>query len=238
MRLNELTGIKNRGYDKLTLPELITQVMKDNGFVKLGTGAFGVAYRRGNDPYVYKLFVQDTGYSKFLEYAQKHSSHNLPKIYGVQSLTAFWKRPEINIDERLYIAKVEYIPGLNKGSKFAKLFDELPEYEGLDFVEGSTLPLDRIYEIIHSKASDIVEDLALKMNKFEINDVSNALFSAAGVLLYAGAGFEVDAHSGNFGLRADDSIVCIDPLVKRSMTEPNFRFHPTDRDDGDTDEIK
>jgi hypothetical protein len=223
MKLNELVGVKK--YKDMQLPELITQVMNDNGFKKLGKGALGVAFKRQGDPYVYKLFVKDSCYQQFIEYAMKNPSKNFPRIYGFKSLSAFWKRPEINIDERLYIAKVEYIT-----------LAEQSQYENTgisNFIEeqlkyGSDLStLDRAFQVdvdngnIRIDSGVNVDVLAANAKEF--------IFVVAAMINALPKFCSIDIHGENYGYRENGDMVILDPAVDWNDYDVRNTYHPTDR---------
>jgi hypothetical protein len=223
MRLDELIGVKK--YKDMQLPELITQVMNDNGFVKLGEGSFGVAYRRGNDPFVYKLYLEDDGYSQFVDYAKKHNSIHLPKVYWAKSLSAFWKRAPVDISEQLYIVKIEYITPL--------LLSNLDE----EYIE--TARIHSMSLLHHNKN---VSDIEI-YNKLEYMVIDDGVMSKE--MLYQCISFsremqklidattathgDLDLTSSNYGLRNNTDIVAMDPLFTASMWVP--QKHPLIRQD-------
>jgi hypothetical protein len=193
MNLNELTGVKQ--YKDMQLPDLITKVMSDNGFEKLGEGSFGVAYKRPGDNYVYKLYVADAGYSQFIEYAQSHSSPHLPRIFGSKSLSAFWKRPPKNIDERLYVAKVEYITPAE-------------EIDGDDGYNMVNLINSRIrHELDIDALDDHTKEMAVAAMSFaqEIQSLVRETNSHT---------HDLDLTTNNVGFRSNGDVVMIDPLFK------------------------
>jgi hypothetical protein len=217
MNINELTGVKQ--YKDIPLHDLITKVMADNGFEKLGSGAFGVAYRHGNDPFVYKLFVKDSCYAGFVEYAKENPSIHYPKIYGFKSLTSFWKRPPAQVDERLYVAKVEYI------EPFPYEYASSRGLSGFIRQFGSNGVYNRDIAIAHAKSTDYGgngPEYVDRMIAFAI-DCAKALRQLSSKCY-------PDLHIGNLGIRRignEDIFVVIDPAL--SPNDSGSENHPLDR---------
>lgn len=89
MRLSELKGYRNEPlYDILqnsvNLQEFIEN-LKANGYKEylIGEGYFSGVFARPQDNYVIKLFREDAGYSKFLDYVLKNKNNpHVPKLRG------------------------------------------------------------------------------------------------------------------------------------------------------------
>jgi hypothetical protein len=229
MNINELTGVKQ--YKDMQLPDLITKVMADNGFEKLGAGSFGVAYKRPKDDYVYKLFVEDSAYAKFIEYSMKNPSAYFPRVDGYKSLSAFWKRAPRQLDERLYVAKVEFIMvGRSLQHEFQVIADHIYSiFSGIEY----WLSKDSTTEEIESYIIDAIAD-------YEIEGISPALvnklvdfidtirnFSGATDIDFPAA---VDIHPGNIGFRKNGEWVLVDPVFDGKEMSTNNYHHPTGRD--------
>lgn len=61
------------------LPELMGRY----GFKQLGTGKFGSVFGNPNYPYIIKVFMKDTAYLKWLDFAKQNQSNPfVPKIRG------------------------------------------------------------------------------------------------------------------------------------------------------------
>ncbi len=57
--------------------------MADNGFTKLGQGAFGAVYEKPGYPWVFKLFANDAAYLAWINYVVKNQSNeHVPKLKG------------------------------------------------------------------------------------------------------------------------------------------------------------
>ncbi len=57
--------------------------MADNGFTKLGQGAFGAVYEKPGYPWVFKLFANDAAYLAWINYVAKNQSNeHVPKLKG------------------------------------------------------------------------------------------------------------------------------------------------------------
>ena len=89
MRVNELVGYKNKPeYQAVKDSDYIVQLQKklsNLGYEKyeLGSGLYGTVYARPEDNFVIKIFSQDKGYSKYLNYMQTNKMNPyVPKIKG------------------------------------------------------------------------------------------------------------------------------------------------------------
>lgn len=89
MRLSELKGYRNEPlYDilqnSISVQEFIEN-LKANGYKQylLGEGYFSGVFARPQDNYVIKLFGDDAGYSKFLQYVLENKNNpHVPKLRG------------------------------------------------------------------------------------------------------------------------------------------------------------
>jgi hypothetical protein len=228
MKLNELVGVKQ--YKQLTLPQLIQKVMEENGFSPAGTGSFGMVFRRGDDPFVYKIFLRDGCYGKFMEYAKKNPMVYFPKVHAFKSLSAFWKRLPEHVDERLYIAKVEYL---------------VPVYDG---AAGSTSGDWRIKALLSNIRTAKYEDMSFSEIK-NLVKTDNAEASSPEKLQYIAefiytwltlvdnfSECTTDVHSGNIGRRPSGSYVLMDPVFNTDEIGSSASFHPGSRSQDIDDE--
>jgi hypothetical protein len=199
--------------------------------MKIGTGSFGVAYKRPNDSYVYKLFVEDSAYAKFVEYSIKNPSEHFPKIYGYKTLSAFWKRPPSQIDERLYIAKVEHViiaSSLHRA--FRDAADRIYEiFDGIEYTLTQNSTVDQIKDMINDNIAEY--DIKGTTPKF-VNKLIGFIdtirkFSNATNIDFPQA---VDLHPGNIGFRKNGEWVLVDPVYDSIEMAGNKYHHPTERD--------
>ena len=78
----ELTPGKRRQAGDTAL-EKFNNYMYENGFEKLGQGAFGAVYEKPGYPWVFKLFANDAAYLAWINYVVNHQSNeHVPKIKG------------------------------------------------------------------------------------------------------------------------------------------------------------
>jgi hypothetical protein len=222
MKLNELTGVKQ--FRQLTLPQLIQKVMEENKFTLIGEGSFGLVFRRGNDSFVYKIFLRDGCYGKFMEYAQKNPMIYFPKVHAFKSLRSFWKRLPEHIDERLYVAKVEYLEKVKAGPagsvagdwRVKALLSNIREakYEHMSFSEIKEL---------------VTRDNAEASTPDKIQYISEFIYTWL-TLEDNFSECTTDIHDGNIGRRAGGSYVLIDPVFNTAKIGSAAYFQPGSRD--------
>jgi hypothetical protein len=203
MHLNELTGVKK--YHEIPLHELIAEVMAENGFEKIGKGMFGVAYKRPADNYVYKLYIEDYAYSYFIKYAQEHSSPFFPKIHGFKTLRAFWKRLEMDIDEKLMIAKVEYVTPMSQIVRYHP------------FLKSVVKP--GVKQLLNATDQDQYDRALLHWLRLMYQQGIDGAFSEKVIemmeewsALAKISHHHPDAHTGNYGMNSEGDLKMIDPL--------------------------
>jgi hypothetical protein len=235
MKLDELTGVKQ--YQDKTLSELITHVMAENGFDLLGAGSFGVAFRKGNDPFVYKIFVKDTCYHDFMLFVQSQKDSHYPIVKGFKSLTAFWKRAPENIDERLYIAKVEYIrPSIyEKQNKINGLTDQMisTTMSSLQAGQNKKSILKYIMKSLKESKQNF-NDPSMSSSELTSTAIKILSFVESWEALYnvIHEQCDMDIHDGNYGYRANGDLVVLDPAAHGGEYEERMLNHPLDRDGG------
>jgi len=172
MRLNELTGYKshplNRAASQLKPKEIETNQISDykyetdsmnnfiktaeqHGWKKINTdGYFANIFQHPNYPYVYKVFVDDRGYEKFLKVIRKNQNNpHVPKVRG---------RP-INIGKNSHAIRMELLQELDgendpilkkyiapsiEPKRGYSLFDYLDSDENSDYLEEHWPELDFI----------------------------------------------------------------------------------------------
>jgi hypothetical protein len=220
MNLNELVGVKK--YKDIPLHTLIDDVMAEKGYDKIGSGAFGAAYRKPGADYVYKLFVRDSCYAKFIRHAMKNPSIHYPKVHGFKSLTSFWKRLESQANEKLYIVKIEYVePGL--GDYDYTSLASMVRYYGSNPIKKDTFQ----EHMKDEKYANTPEKLKQTYSFF------NTCYRT--MLLLRGC--DNDLHPGNFGIRnartPEETFVLLDPAV--NIKEINRADHPVNRRYSDFD---
>lgn len=98
MRINELVGYKQnpamkaaqdfsdeRWGDSNTAINKFIDSLKKMGYEleHMGSGMYANVFKRPNDPYVIKIFSQDTGYLKYVQYCLQHQDNpHVPKFRG------------------------------------------------------------------------------------------------------------------------------------------------------------
>ena len=223
MRLTELTGVKK--YQDMTQDELATLLNDMTPYKKVGKGTFSHVFKK--DDKIYKFWLGDSAYDKFLDYVVKHPLNLcLPKLLSkVKVIKTFFKRHVKTPGEIKYVQLEElkpvtdsYIVQAHPGGK-----NSLGEFEA----ETVT-----IYDICatlatagrkEKKNAVKVNELALKFLGMEVNydkvrnpDLLNLVKTVSELITMDG--IESDLHSGNFMLRGDQ-LVIIDPCVDTEELE-------------------
>lgn len=165
------------------------QFMQDNGFVKLGGGAFGEVYEKEGYPWVFKVFHGDPAYLDFLRFAIAHQSNpHVPKIKG----------QPFRIDDNTYAIRIEKLQPW--GGYF-----ELQTGDNLglqDFLRWWNPPMkpEQIEFLKRHKAEGLIE-------------VLNGLAE-----LCRSKNHRLDLHAGNT-MRRGNTLVIVDPLVNDKSME-------------------
>lgn len=115
MKLDELLGVK-KFYDKHLDDVKKAFVANGSKFKKLGLGATGEAY--GKNDLVYKFWLEDSAYEKYVEYCLKHQNNpHVPKFLSkIKSIHSFFLRPSEFPDKIKYI-KMEKLTDIGMEDK-------------------------------------------------------------------------------------------------------------------------
>lgn len=184
--LLELSGYKK--YQNMSFDDLMDELKTALGMKWIGMGDFSSVFHREGDPFVFKVFWHDPPYERFLEYARTHKSPHFPKVYGFTKLNAFWKRREHEINDKVMIAKIEHIPTF------------FPD-------DGMTMEiLTHLLEHRGDASAPVFAEYPPKKVKML------ASFLATWIECVDALGGHMDFHEGNFGARADGTLVILDPM--------------------------
>lgn len=81
-KTKEYTAVDSREHNqgwRYTLDDYMTE----NGFRRIGSGKYGVAYAHPQKDYILKVFMRDAAYLKWLDFAKRHPNNpHVPKIRG------------------------------------------------------------------------------------------------------------------------------------------------------------
>lgn len=226
MRLFELTGVKSLQYSSVT--ELINLLQKGR-FAEIGKGNFAKVFI-GPDNSIYKFWLVDSAYEKFVDFALAHQSNPfLPKFKSkVKTLTRFFHSD----------------PSFPKKIKYIKM-EWLQELSNNYMLPGTLVPVVQIIKTLYK--SCVVKDVDLEtvdwVEKFGSNLRSEAsererknfykfLYDLAYTLLdldtldvkdrvTAGDGPDkLDLNEHNIMLRrGTDQIVIVDPVASEADAE-------------------
>lgn len=111
MNLAELLGVKHL-YDK-SLDAVEKEFTKGSVYKRLGQGATATAFAQG-DEYVYKFWLQDTAYEKYVEYCLDNQDNpHIPIFYSdIKNLHSFFTRVE-NFPDKIRYIKMERLKPIN-----------------------------------------------------------------------------------------------------------------------------
>ena len=142
MNLAELLGVKHL-YDK-SLDAVEKEFTKGSVYKRLGQGATATAFAQG-DEYVYKFWLQDTAYEKYVEYCLDNQDNpHIPIFYSdIKNLHSFFTRVE-NFPDKIRYIKMERFkpingktpwPGIGKGkSRIKSIYSD--DYVWFNSIEG------------------------------------------------------------------------------------------------------
>jgi hypothetical protein len=234
--INELTGVK-RFRDK-TAKDILAYYRNKlgNGPVKLlGYGHHAAAIMIGQN--VYKMWMQDSAYTDFVNYALKHQNNPfLPKFKsGIKQMPAFFKRHEDAPDVIQYI-KMEYLTPVDKSYGFRL------EMEGEEALAFGWLSLQNIIETLYSAfdylnpdISSFLEALSEKSgydySSYDLGDQVTLLVETIMDIMAANpeAGHNLDLHFGNFMMRGDQ-LVILDPTGNSQDSSMNELYKEFDNE--------
>lgn len=138
MKLNELTGIKNKTFN-------VSKSLKEIGFKFIGEGLSGQVYEHPNKPYVLKIFRNtDYAYRNFINFALNNNSIYLPKFGKIFHLDEYsdlvqMEKLQLNNPNKKEILKeldsfINYFIDIKKhDQKVQDVFDNYPEQESEEF---------------------------------------------------------------------------------------------------------
>lgn len=219
MKLCELTGVKAH-YDK-NFDEIDAMFGgKDSKFKSLGGGLFAKVYGHDTGD-VYKFWVKDDAYEKYIDYCLKHQDNPfLPKFKSkIKNLTTFFKRPSSFPDKIRYIKMealkpVEHtsnqmVPGTD--TTYRALINMLLEI--IDF-NGTFDTVKQMIERMMRKHKVVADSYILLNKKIgfveDLFDVLSDLTKHVGKIN--------DLHEGNIMLRGDQ-LVLTDPFADIEQTK-------------------
>ncbi len=160
----------------------------DQGWSRLGKGAYGIVYEHPNFPYVFKIFYNDPDYFKYFNWAKEHQNNpHVPKIKGKY----------IKINDKTYAVRMEKLEPLPS-------FDTvLEKYIDPDLQSKTKIKINYYRNI--DKLPLFTNLPYLKQNFPELYEVINYITSNFTLL-------SQDLHGGNVMLR-DETIVLTDPVA-------------------------
>jgi hypothetical protein len=225
MKLNELVGVKK--FIGMNSTEVLDFLKNTQGKLKpLGSGANAAALTDGTD--VYKFWLIDSAYDKFIKYVQANQQNPfLPKLKSaVKTIPAFFLRHKNAPDKIKYIKMEKLSPVEYVSSYYYSVspgFEEkLNIYDAIDAIEA--LPR-------RASFAEVLENLKNSISKkpFTINEDAVAFLKTMyEIYALVGGGAYIDFHDGNFMLRGDQ-LVFLDPLANGDDVDLNDQFLAFDK---------
>ena len=229
--LNELVGVKKfRGMTATEIQDWIDNNLGKGDARVLGRGAHGSAIMLGQN--VYKLWLQDSAYEDFVNYALEHTGNPfLPQfLSGIKQMPAFFLKHKQAPDyvnyirmEKLTLAlgKNFYVFNLTNGltlnwHQALEVFYDLQRYNNATDIPSN---LNYITTLISEQlGTDVTQEhLPLDLMTFlhTLMDIRNL-------------GHSLDIHHMNFMMRGKQ-LVILDPIKNESDNNLNHQFHMFDR---------
>lgn len=154
MLLSELTGYHSAKEQRL---RDVLKTLKDEGKYTVHNGSFAVVLIPPGKNYVFRCWTLDEGYTKWLKYVEENPSKHFPKIIGkVHELPVFFKQPAAQSKDKIYVARVEKLEPLKRGSAASEAIDTIHTYMD-SFAAPETLTLGDIIE--HLETEDLDAEL-------------------------------------------------------------------------------
>lgn len=207
MQLLELVGVK-KYYDKNLdgIVDLFAQKHK-----VIGGGMFSIVFDADADT-IYKFWIKDPGYEKFVNYCIKNKSNPyLPKFKSpIKTISTFFERPADFPDKIKYIKMEKLSPytdehriGISDWDKMVQLIADVMYIN--DFDVDQTMDFIKTESPRGRKCSP--EELK------EVRKVARILFDLG--KLVSNPANDIDLHRGNFMFRSNQFVI-IDPIAEVS----------------------
>lgn len=202
MVLKELTGIKNR-LDS-SMEELIIKGIQKN-YKLIGNGSFGMVFDnpiKSNE--VIKIWVNDPGYEAFLEYAMKHPTDNLIKVFKLGKLNLKFKKKNVT----LKYARIEKLTKKQLFNRFGNDKNGFELNDAIYFLEEYGLKTKSITDLIKA-ANKFFNPTNIK-DELLPDDLIQFLIICFNLHKAIGKGFELDIVQRNIMTRGN-TFVIVDP---------------------------
>lgn len=205
MKLYELVGVK-KYYD--TDVEAALQSMGSSGYKEEGRGTFGVTLSKSKSGVV-KFWGQDSSYDDYINYIAANPSIYFPKLLSKpKTLSSFFLRPKDFPDKIRYV-RMEKLNPMKKYEDADIVADIFSELSGIH----SESKLEEYIKKIHEPYSE-AEFKRFKTMVHDVPDFCRECFKMLRVVLKGGN--QLDLHSGNMMLRANNQLVITDPVYNHS----------------------
>lgn len=225
MKLNELVGVKK--FIGMNSTEVLDFLKNTQGKLKpLGSGANAVALTDGTD--VYKFWMLDSAYDKFIKYVQANQQNPfLPQLKSaVKTIPAFFLRHKNAPDKIKYVKMEKLSPVQNVTGYEYPVSPDFAEKLNIDDAIDAIEALPR-----RSSFTEVLEKLKNNISKKPFTmDPNTVAFLKTMHEIYGlvGGGAYIDFHDGNFMLRGDQ-LVFLDPLADDEDVELNDEFLAFDK---------
>lgn len=252
-RVDELMGVKRfKEYTYQDILDTLKSAFGSEHARLLGQGSNGAALEIAGK--VYKMWMVDSAYQTFVEYAIKHQDNPFfPKFQGgIKKIPAFFIRHEKAPDYVNYIRmeKLTKMEGNLQNYKFDLKFEYDPDNDDEDYMDDahrksqlSAKDAIRLFEKFDGRISKpsiagFLEELNwMRAHKYQMSDLSQSLIYFITTLIdLRSLGQKFDLHDGNF-MKRGDQLVIIDPFFNQNDLKLNLEFFKFNqklfRDDGE-----
>ncbi len=214
--INSLIGV-NKLHD-MTWKELTKNLEQEYGIKVIGTGSFATVFWHPSWNFVYKVFEEDSGYMRFVEYVMSNQYNpHLPKILRPpRQFHAFHLRAA-QTTSKLWAVKMELLEEVSGEVKEfltnGRMWYATRRYAGEQIDTGSIQ-----YELDDFEKT--LDELFMQFKEYDMEGLVETLADLADVCGIDP--YDFDLHTHNFLMR-NNTIVIIDPMVNDDDKPAYFR---------------
>lgn len=195
--IKETDDIMTHDFGNKGIPKKLYEYLKNNGFVEIGYGQFGVVFSAPDKNYVIKVNngLYDGAYLDFATWCSKQNNIHLPKIGKIR-----------NFDEKSYFVFIEKLEEVSiniKDNNFSK-FNIILVNILKEICKGRLSRSFFIFDYIEP----LVNDVNLAEEIYDCLSILSKFVKEYNVNIDD----EMDLHVNNFMKRRDGTIVITDPV--------------------------
>jgi hypothetical protein len=203
MLLSELTGYHSAKEQRL---RDVLKTLKDEGKYTVRNGSFAVVLIPPGKNYVFRCWTIDEGYTKWLKYIEANPSKHFPKVISkIHELPVFFKQPEAQSKDKIYVARVEKLEQLKPRSTASEAIDTIHAYID-SFAAPETLVLGDIIEHLDNEGLEAELEFVQDNKSFFETYMKVTKWSAKNARRH-------DLRSTNIMVRDNGDLVITDPAA-------------------------